>query len=84
MRNFNFSINSSDLINGLDLRAQTSMNTECFSVNNGTYGKIVKDLSAVLPRIRISIFPVDFIIEPIDCCYLSEFKNRVPGFVVSS
>jgi hypothetical protein len=70
--NLNLSINGSNLVNGLNLWAETSVDTECFSINDGTDWQVVKDFCAVFPWIRVSIFSVDFIIEAIDSCDLSE------------
>ena len=53
------------------------MNTEDLAINNSANRKVIKHFSAVFPRVRVAIFSVDFIIEPIDCSNLS-------GFVVSS
>lgn len=70
MRNFNFSINGSNLVDGLDLWAETSVDTECFSVDDGTNWKVVKDFGTVLPWIWVSILSVDFIIKAVDGCDL--------------
>ena len=71
MRNLNFSIDSSNLVDCFDLRAETSMDTEGFSVNDGTNRQIVKYFSAVLPGIWVSVFSVDFVIKAINCRNLS-------------
>ena len=77
MRDFNFSINGSNLIDGFDFRAETSMYAKDFIINDCSKRKIVKNFGAVLPRIGISILLVDLIIEAVDCSDLS-------GFVVTS
>ena len=66
MGDLNFSIDGSNLVDGLDFGTETSMHTENFVINNGSQRKIVKDFCAVFPRIRVSILPVNFIIESID------------------
>lgn len=47
------------------------MDAEYFTVNDCTDGQIVKYFSAVFPRVRVTVLPVDFIIESIDCGNLS-------------
>ena len=49
------------------------MDAEDFSLNNGTDSKVVKDFSAVLPWVSVSVFSNCFIIESIDGCDLSSF-----------
>ncbi len=72
MRDFNFSINGSNLVDGLDLWTEASVNAEGFSVDDGTDWKVVKDFGTVLPWIWVSILSVDFIIKAVDGCDLSE------------
>ena len=71
MRHFNSSVNSSNLVDSLDLGAETSVHTEDFSINDGSNGKVVKDLSAVFPRIGVTVLSIDLIIKTIDGCDLS-------------
>ena len=71
MRHLNSSVNSSNLINSLDLRAESSMHTENFAINDSSNGKVVKDLSTVLPRIRVTVFSIDLVVKTIDSCDLS-------------
>ena len=71
MRNFDSSVNSSDLINGFYLRAESSMNTEDLSINDSSDRQVVKDLSTIFPRIGISILSIDLIVKSINCCDLS-------------
>lgn len=77
MRHFNSSVNSSNLVDSLDLGAETSVHTEDFSINDGSNGKVVKDLSAVFPRIGVTVLSIDLIIKTIDGCDLS-------GLVIAS
>ena len=72
MWNFNFSINGSDLVNGLNLWTETSVNTEGFSINDSTNWQVVKDFSAVFPWIWISVFSVDFVVKSINGRDLSQ------------
>ena len=77
MRDFNFSINGSNLIDGFDFRAETSMYAKDFIINDCSQRKIVKNFGTVLPRIGVSILLVDLIIEAVDSSDLS-------GFVIPS
>ena len=72
MWDFNFSVNSSDLVDGLDFRTETSVNTESFSVNDGSDWQVVKDFCTVFPWIGVSVLSVDFIIKAINSGDLSE------------
>lgn len=76
MGNFYFSVNCSDLINGLNLRTQSSVNTECLSINHGSNGKVVKNIGAVFPGVGVSIFSINLIVEAIDCGDLSILQAK--------
>lgn len=69
--NLNFSIDGPYLVDCFDLRTQSSMDAEDLPVDDCANGEIIKDFSAVFPRIRVAVLPVDFIIESIDCGNLS-------------
>ena len=84
MRNFDSSIDGSDLIDGFDFGAESTMNAKDFSIDDGSDGEVVEDFSAILPRVRITIFSVDFIIETIYCSNLPESKDKLPRLMVSS
>ena len=71
MRHLNSSIDGSNLVNGFDFWTQSSMNTEDFSVDDGSDGKVVEDLSTVFPGIRVSILSVDFVVKTINSGDLS-------------
>lgn len=66
MGNLDFSIDGSDLVNSFYFRAQTSVDAESLSVDDGSDGEVVKDFSAVFPRIGITVFSVDFVVESVD------------------
>ena len=51
------------------------MNTEDIAINNGSEGKIVKNVGTVFPGVGVSILFIDFIVKAIDCCDLSELKG---------
>lgn len=68
---FDLSIDGSDLVDGLDFRAETSVDTECFSVDDCSEREVVEDFSTVFPGVGVSVFSVDFVIETIDSGNLS-------------
>lgn len=49
MRNLLGTSDNTDLIDGTDLRAQTTMDTENLTINNGSKDKEIEDLAAGLP-----------------------------------
>jgi len=65
MRDFHSSVDKSDLVDGLDFRRESSMDTEDFAFNYGTNAEVVKDFGAVFPWVCISIFSNCLIIEAI-------------------
>ena len=71
MRDFLASLNGSDLVYCFNLRRKPSMDAKDFSFNQGGNAKVVKDLGAVLPRVGVSVFSDDFVVETIDRCDLS-------------
>lgn len=71
MRNLIFSIDCSDLIDGSQLWAQTSVDTENLIIYYSTKGKIIEDVGAIFPRIGIAVFSDDFIVKSVDLCDLS-------------
>lgn len=66
MRNFYLTVNSSDLINCFDLRGETTVHTKDFAIDNSPDGEIIEHLSAVLPRVRVAILTIYFIVETIN------------------
>lgn len=63
---FNASVDGPDLIDGLDLGAESSMDAEDLAVDDCADGEVVEDLSAVFPGIGVSVLPVDLIVESVD------------------
>jgi hypothetical protein len=49
------------------------MDTEYFSLNHSSNAKVIEDLSAVFPRVGISVLSDGLIIETVNCCDLSSF-----------
>lgn len=71
MRNLNSAVDSSNLVDSLDLGAQTTVDAEHLAVNDSTNREIVEDLGAVFPRIRVTVFSVDLVVKSINCSDLS-------------
>ena len=80
VRDFNLPIDGSDLVDGFDLRTETTVNTESFSVDDGSERKVVEDFCAVFPGIGVAILSVDFIVKTIDGGNLSELNFNCTCF----
>lgn len=65
------SVDGSDLIDSLDLGAQTAVNAENFTVDDSSDRQVIEYFGAVFPRVGITVLTVDFIIEAINCGDLS-------------
>jgi hypothetical protein len=72
MRDFYLPVDSPNLIDGFDFGTESAMDTENFSIDDGSNREVIKDFSTIFPWIRISIFSINFIIESIDCGDLSK------------
>ena len=75
--NLHSPVDESDLIQGLDLWGETSMDAENFALDDSTNSKVVEDLSAVLPWVGVTILAHGLLIETID-------RGDATGLVVSS
>ena len=47
------------------------MDAKDFSINNCANSEIIKDSSAIFPRVSIAILSHRFVVKAIHCCYLS-------------
>lgn len=72
MRDFNLAIDCPDLIDGLDFGAESTMHAEDLAINDCSNGQVIKDLSTVLPRVRVAILPINLIIKSINSRNLPE------------
>ena len=61
------------LIYALQIGAQTTVHAEHTPIYDCTQSKIVKHLTAPTPHIAASIFPLTFVIKPINLCNLPRF-----------
>ena len=71
MRHLYSSVDGSDLIDSLDLGAQTAVNAENFTVDDSSDRQVIEYFGAVFPRVGITVLTVDLIIEAINCGDLS-------------
>jgi hypothetical protein len=77
MWNFLYTIERSDVVEGIDAWGETPVEAEDLVVDKGGKGEVVEQVCEVLPYVRVAIFSKTFIIEPIDLCDLA-------GFVVAT
>lgn len=77
MRNLHISVYGSYLIQCLDVRTETAVNTQDGFVNDCGDCKQIEHPTTVLPSINIPVLGETFIVESINFCDLS-------GFVISS
>jgi len=77
MWDFLYTIERSNVVESIDTRGETSMETEDLVVDKGGKGEVVEEVGEVFPHVRIAIFSETFIIEAIDLCDLA-------GFVVAT
>ena len=77
MRNFHSSVDKSNLVDGLDLRRESTMDAEDFAFDNGTNAEVIENFSAILPWVGITVLSNGLIIEAIHGSDLS-------GLVITS
>ena len=65
MGNFLDSVKLADLVESVDGRRETTMETEDLAFNNSSERKIIEELSESLPDIGITVFPEAFIVEAV-------------------
>ena len=73
MRHLLDPVDGTDVAKRVEGRAETSVDTENFVVNNGSEGQIVEDLGAVAPNVDTTIFLEAFVVESINLRNLSAF-----------
>ena len=71
------SLDGTDLVDGLDIRREATMDTEDLALDNCTKRKIIEYIGYVLPDIAVAVLSLDFIEESVEL-------GRLTGFVVSS
>jgi hypothetical protein len=75
--NFLDTVQSSDVIECVDARGETAVKTEDLVVDQGSEGKVVKEVGEVLPDISVSVFAKTLVVETVDL-------GDLTGLVVSS
>jgi len=77
MWNFLYTIECSDIVEGIDAGGETSVEAEDLVVDKGSKGEVVEEIGEILPYVGVAIFSETFIIEPIDL-------RNLTGFVVAT
>jgi hypothetical protein len=71
MGHFLDAIKRSDVVKGIDGRAQSAVKTEDLVFDESSEGKVVEEVGEVFPHISVAIFAEAFVIEAVDLCDLS-------------
>jgi len=74
---FNLSLNGSDVVHGLDVWRQSTMNAKDFPLDDGGQTEIIENIGAVLPGVGVSVFSYDLVEEAVH-------ESDLAGLVVSS
>jgi hypothetical protein len=77
MRDLLSTSNHADLINGADLRAEATVNTQNLTINDGSKDKEIENLAAGLPNRSVAVLLLTLLVEAVHLCNLA-------GFVVAS
>ena len=73
MREFHASFKESDLVKSLDIWGQTGMNAENSAFNDSGDAEVIKNFSAVLPGVCITILSDGLVVEAVSSGNLSRF-----------
>ena len=77
MWNFLYTIECSDIVEGIDAGGETSVEAEDLVVDKGSKGEVVEEVCKVFPYIRVAIFSETFVVETVDL-------RDLTGFVVAT
>ena len=77
MWNFLYTIESSNVVEGIDTGGETSVETEDLIIDEGGQGEVVEQIGEVFPDIGIAIFAKTLIVETVDL-------GDLTGFMVAS
>lgn len=58
-------VDGPDLVDGFDFGAEAAVDAHDLPVDDGAQRQVVEDLGAVLPGVRVTVFPVDLVEEAI-------------------
>jgi hypothetical protein len=75
--NLHDSIDNTDLVDGLDIRREATVDAEDLALDDCRKGKVIEYIGDVLPDVAVSILSLAFVKESVELGGLS-------GFVVSS
>lgn len=73
MRYLSESIDDLNLVDGVNARRQSSMNTEDLIVNDNAEGEEVEHVGEVMPYVCVAIFPRAFGVEAVRLCDAARF-----------
>ena len=77
MRHFHAAVDQTDLVKGLDLGRQTTVNAEDLAFDDGTDAEVIEHLSAVLPGVDVTVLAHGLFVETVD-------GSDTTGLVVTS
>jgi hypothetical protein len=77
MGDFHSSFDESDLVNSLNIWGETTVDAEDLSFDNSADAQVVKNFSAILPGVGITVLSDSFVIEAVN-------SGNLPSFVVAS
>ena len=77
MGNFLDTIKRSNVVESVDRRAQSAVQTEDLVFNEGSEGEVVEEVGEVFPHVRIAVFAKALVVEVVDL-------GDLTGFVVAT
>lgn len=66
-------LDEADLVDGLDVGGEPSVDAEDLALNDGANAQVVKDFGTIFPWVSVSILSNSLIIESVNSCNLSSF-----------
>lgn len=66
MRNLHTPVDQANLVEGLDLGRETTMDAEDLALNDSTNAEVIENLSAVLPGVDVTILAHSLLIKTVD------------------
>lgn len=77
MGNFLNTVQGSDVVEGINGRAQPTVQTEDLVFNESSEGKVVEEVGEIFPHVGIAVFAEALVVEAVDL-------GNLAGFVVST
>jgi hypothetical protein len=75
--NFLNTVQGSDVVEGINGRAQPTVQTEDLVFNESSEGKVVEEVGEIFPHVGIAVFAEALVVEAVDL-------GNLAGFVVST